>query len=245
MRFSLIITTRHRPTFVFNILDSINNTTTNKKEVEIHITYDTDDTITAGIIDEIKQKYPELNTLFHPTERSEWMVRDYVNWTITNFSTGKYIINLNDDVLFLNKGWDELGWAKLEDYLRDKPDGVVYGNTEDNELAKAKDAAFIAGAFACFPVISRVAVDAAGGFHAPEFKSWSSDIASYLIFRALDRILDLRNEIILYHFSTHSGRREKDEVFLEMERKNQGGYTADTFVERDVKRILNYINSFK
>jgi hypothetical protein len=55
----------------------------------------------------------------------------------------------------------------------------------------------------------------------------------------------LRNEIILYHISTHSGRREKDEVFLEMERKNQGGYTADVFVERDVKRLLDYINSFK
>jgi hypothetical protein len=89
-----------------------------------------------------------------------------------------------------------------------------------------------------------VAVDAAGGFHAPEYKSWSSDIASYLVYKALDRIVDLRNEIIFFHVSTHSSRREKDEVYLEMERKNQGGFTAHEFLERDTKRLLNYITSF-
>lgn len=243
MRFSLMITTRKRAVFLTNLMDSLNNTIANKKEVEIHINHDTDDTETRDLELVFKEKYPELIITFHSKERSPWLIRDFVNWSIDNFATGKYILPLNDDIVFKNNNWDELAWVKLEDYLKDKPDGVVYGLTEDNETSKKHNSPSNGGAFTCFPLISKAANEACGGYSDPEFKSWGADMALYRTYSALNRICDLRNEINIFHISVHSGRRPKDEVFAEMASNCAGALPPETFVGRNVRRITDWINT--
>jgi hypothetical protein len=243
MRFSLIITTRKRADYLKNLIASINKTTVNKAEVEVHISYDNDDDVTARAIGEIVGKYPELQLQFHRRERSIWMHRDYINWTIFNFAHGKYILSFNDDVLFEKHNWDNLAWDKLEDYIKDKPDGVVYGNVEDGETSKANAAPWTGGNFTCFPLISRAAIDGLGVMFDDEFEAWNADIAIYMVYNNLGRILDLKNEIILKHLSTHSGRRNKDELDEETISRHGNSPPPHCFVERDTEILRRFISA--
>jgi hypothetical protein len=244
MRFSLMITTRKRVEFLKNLMDSLDKTISNKKEVEIHINHDTDDIETRDIEQEFKTKYPELIIDFHSKDRSPWLIRDFVNWSIDNFAKGKYILPLNDDIVFKNENWDELAWLKLEDYLKDKLDGVVYGLTEDNETSKKIHSPNDGGAFTCFPLVSMAAIKACGWYSDPEFKSWGADMALYKTYSAVNRICDLRNEINIFHISVHSGRRPKDDVFLEMANNCAGAADPNTYVGRDVRKITDWINTY-
>jgi hypothetical protein len=245
MKFTIQIITRKRLNLLNNLIKSISEKTKEKSEIELHIIYDFDDEETRGYTLSVNEKYPDLNIEVHPTNRSAWMLRDYVNWGVFNFAKGKYIMSLNDDVIFINQDWDIATWNKLENYLSDKPDGVVYGNVEDSEESKLVNAPITQGQFSCFPIISRAAINALGWFYDNEYNSWSSDVAIYLVYREINRICDLRKELILYHISTHSKRREPDTVFQEMANNNQGGPEPTAFVSRDVEILRNYIKNYK
>lgn len=245
MRFSLVITTRLRVQMLTDLLDSIYRTTKNKDSVEIHINHDDDDKETSNASESIVLKYPEIKIYFHSRPRSEFLIRDFVNWSIGSFANGKYILPLNDDTVFQTQDWDEKAWNKLEDYLKDKPDGVVYGNTEDNEPTKAQHSPETGGQFTCFPLISKKAFDAMEGYGDPDLRSWGADVHLYSVYSKVQRICDLKEEINIFHISVHSGRRGEDEVFSQMAGNCRGRSYPFTNVDRDVDKILRYINSFK
>jgi hypothetical protein len=235
--------TRYRKNLLNGLIRSIDKTTKNKSDIEIHVTYDDDDIETSEFSEVLVKRYSKLNFLFHKTKRSEWMNRNYVNWVANNFCTGKYLLNLNDDVIFLKQNWDELAWEKLEDYVKDKPDGVVYGITEDNELDKINHKPY--ENFSCFPIISKTAVKAFGGFFDNEFMSWGSDIAIYSVYERIGRTLDLRKEIELLHISVHSKRRVADDVYKEMVgRMQEERIDHNEMINRDVAKLIKYTDSF-
>lgn len=238
-----MVMTRYRKALLNNLIRSIDKTTKDKSEIELHITYDDDDIETNEFSGILVKRYPRLKLLFHKTRRSEWMNRNYVNWVANNFCSGKYLLNLNDDVVFLTKDWDELAWNKLEDYVKDLPDGVVYGITEDNELDKVNHKPY--ENFSCFPVISMTGVKALGGFFDNEFMSWGSDIAIYSVYERIGRVLDLRKEIELLHISVHSKRRIPDEVYQEMlGRMKEEQIDHNELINRDVAKLIKYTDSF-
>lgn len=235
--------TRYRKHLLNSLIRSIDKTTKNKSEIDIHITYDDDDLETSDFSKILISRYPMLSLQFHCTRRSEWMNRNYVNWVANNFATGKYLLNLNDDVKFITKDWDELAWNKLEDYIKDKPDGVVYGITEDNELDKINHKPY--ENFSCFPIISMTGVKALGGFFDNEYMSWGSDIAIYSVYEKIGRVLDLRKEVELFHISVHSKRRVADIVYNEMlGRMKEEQISPNELINRDVARLIKYTDSF-
>lgn len=155
--------------------------------------YDFDDVATIGVIDSLK--YPWLK--FHGRNRSGYIQRDYHNWLYSK-STGRFIIVINDDTLFRTKEWDVLAIKKLDVYLQDKPDNIVYGWISDSLLERERGINYC-----CFPLISRAAAQILGYVMHNAFHGWGADIHLYELFHSIGRVLDLR-EVWIDHISYHS-----------------------------------------
>ena len=243
-KFSVIIHSRERVTLLENLLISIQATTTNKADIEVIVAYDFDDTPTAARVSLWSERFKDLSVQFHGRVRSKQLNKDYINWMTKNFTSGKYIWGVNDDVLFQTPNWDVLAWDLLEAYLKDKPDGVVYGQTDDGTLNKPA-----IGIFSCFPIISKVAADAMGGFFDDEFWSWNADIAVYYVYERLGRIIDLRDTIKVEHLTHHHGtnKRAIDSIGINMRDLHNecGAWGPDTYIGRDVERITKWMDKFK
>jgi hypothetical protein len=217
IKFSLILASRERIPLLKGLLDSIQATTKDKNCVEILVAFDIDDIGSVSVMQNLTEMYRDINLHCFMRERSEWMHRDYINWMFPS-SKGKYIIILNDDTLFINQDWDELAFAKIEDYLTDKPDGMVYGYTDNSGYVTPGH-----HQFSCFPLISRKAVEALGFVMPNERKTWGGDSDLCGIFRHPDvnRTLDV-SEIKIKHVSYHTGLRDRDEVSHNIERIFRG-----------------------
>jgi len=208
MRFSIILASRQRLRLLTGLLDSLIQTSTHPQEIEILTVFDIDDKESVAAIETLTEKYKIINAKFFTRSRSEWMHRDYINW-IYPVSTGKYLMILNDDAKFTNKGWDEKSWGKIETYLEDKPDGVVYGFTEN--MTKNPRLCY-------FPLISRKAADILGFLLPNERKSWCADHDVYTIYthHLVNRKLNLP-DIRIEHISYHTGSRARDAVSFRVE----------------------------
>lgn len=242
IKFSIIIPTRHRVNFLTNLLKSIYNTTKNKKEIEILVAYDYDDKETEKIVEESEFDFRKMNLRFYGRERGISTNNDYYNWIAKYFAKGKYLIISNDDALFTKQNWDELGWNKLEDYLKDKPDGIVYGVIEDEEIEPHRKQDEY---FSCFPLFSRRIVGVLGFVFNPLFIRDGADWNAFYIYQKLGRVLDLRNEIIIRHLSYRSRRRKKDELdnySMQFDVKNP---LPKAGLKEIVQKLTNYINQFK
>jgi len=210
MDFSILIPTRNRPTLLADAIESIIQTTDNKQQTEIVITYDSDDNSSAGVRPNLVARFDKYMPIkFLVRERSFNTSEDYYNWMARQHSTGKYIIASNDDVKFLKQGWDTEAKKRLEEYLQPFPDGIVYGVTADMEKETKRNEHFW---FSCFPLISRRAVEAVGFFFDPMIYRDGADWDVFGLYKEIERVLDLRNEIIIQHLSVRSGRRNADSV---------------------------------
>lgn len=208
MNFSLLIPTRNRPTYLANAIESIIQTTSDLTNTEIIITFDEDDNST-------RQVQPNLIERFGKLIRIDWNCRprsyntsqDYFNFMALQRSTGKYLVALNDDILFMKTAWDTETLHVLEEYLKNFPDGVVYGVTADMEIEKKRNEHHW---FSCFPLISRKAVEALGFFFDPMIYRDGADWDIFAIYKEVGRIIDLRQFFVIQHLSTRSGRRGND-----------------------------------
>lgn len=240
-RFSILITTRKRVSFLSNLLNSIYNTTLNKDYVEIRIVYDTDDLETDVFVKKFNL-HPPIDTYFHSRERTINLVDDYHNWLSTNYAQGKYIIFSNDDALFEINGWDDKAWNKLFLYEQTYPDGILYGITEDFEKEPKRNKN---NWMACFPLISKKSIEILGYAFDPEYIRDGADWALAATYRNIERIIDLRDCIVIRHLSFRSGRREWD--ILDEESRNLGisAPSPYDFVEKNRQKLLTYINQYK
>jgi len=214
-QFSILITTRQRVQMLHNLLASIYRTTSNKNEVEIRVIYDDDDIITNNYV---KNKFhiefgnpPRIDTFFHMRRRSPDLVNDYHNWCSTNFAQGKYIIFSNDDAIFEMDKWDVLTLDKLLKFEKTHSDGILYGIPQDMEKEPNRNEQ---NWMACFPLISKKVVEVLGFAFDPSFQRDGADWAMAKTFRLIDRVVDLRDTVVIKHLSFRSGRRKKDDLDL-------------------------------
>ncbi len=188
-----------------------------------------------------EQIYNEISVKFYGRKRAPSTNNDYYNWAL-QFVKGKYIIISNDDALFTKQDWDVLGWNKLEDYLKDKPDGIVYGVIEDEEKEPhRKENEY----FSCFPLFSKKIADVLGFVFNPLFIRDGADWNAFYIYQKLGRVLNLRNEIIIRHLSYRSRRRKKDELDTYSRQFDSKNPPPKAGVDEIVNKLTNYINQFK
>ena len=240
MIFSILIPTRFRPIFISNLLKSIYESTIKKEEVEILVAYDNDDEQTHNIISNYTS--PPIKTSFYRRARSQNINNDYYNWLALNYALGKYIIACNDDALFEMYGWDSRAFDKLANYEKVKEDGIIYGIPEDFEKENSRQ---LHNWMACFPLVSKKAIEIVGHMFDPEFLRDGADWALAATYRNVDRVVDLRDCIIIKHLSTRSGRRSWDSLDEDSRKLDGTPPPADSFVQRNSIKLIDYINNYR
>lgn len=236
INFSIVLASRDRPELLNNLLKSIRDNTENINQVEVLVGIDHDDTTTQNVVKILTDSYPFMQ--FHSRKRSSWLNRDYLNWLYNEFSKGDYIIVCNDDVVFETKNWDIIMLAKLNSYLADKPDGIVYGYINDALINRQ------GLGYCCFPLISRAAAEAAGFAIPPEYPAWSADVALWRVYSALNRICDI-SEVMIKHISHHSGTRPRDSINNHVQNLSAILRADPNLVEDHIKRISEQLNKPK
>lgn len=243
--FSILIATRTRVDMLQKLLKSIYDSTYKKENVEILVIYDTDDHLTDSYAKHtFKEQYgdiPPIETIFHSRERSPNLIKDYHNLYATKFARGKYIMFVNDDTLFELIGWDDRAMNTLIEFEKVNPDGILYGTPEDFErMHGRREDQWVA----CFPLISKKAIDVMGYAFDPGFVRDGADWALAATFYAIHRVVNLRNCIIIKHYSFRSGRRPKDDLDSYAHSLGLSVPPVDIFIEKNANILLEYIRKF-
>ena len=243
--FSLMIPTRNRVILLTNLIESIVNNTQELDKTEIIVMYDNDDNSTKQVSENLLLRFKDkISINFYNRERSYNMNNDYYNNIALNIAKGKYLIAINDDTRFIKHSWDVEAIKKIDKYLEDKSDGIFYGITDDREIERKRNEHYW---FSCFPLVSKKAVNALGFFFDPYIWKDGADWDLLALYKNINRVLDLRQEIIIEHISVRSGRRGRDILDEENQRihshlipRVSAGYNTHHYTEFLKDYIIHY-----
>ena len=249
MIFSLIVPTRRRTEGITRLLQSVSDNTYDKKTVEVLFACDTDDKPTFNHLNDIKStKFKDLKIEAFMRPRSPFLNNDYYNW-LCQYATGEFYCIMGDDVIIKNKNWDLLAKNKIDELTKDVIDGVFYGNISDGTVPPGGSEK----SFCCFPIISKKAFDAVGFLLPKEIATWGADVVLYELYQKINRVYDLRKEVVYDHISHHNySNIQRDNVSFDIE-KNYKSLGAGKTVMRWRSSVLphsqyklrKYIESFK
>lgn len=250
MKFSILCPTRNRATGLRRMIESVVATTESPKDVEIIIMYDDDDKATESFLRDYcsKKTFSVPSIRYFARERSMWLARDYYG-RMAELARGEFLWGVGDDVEFLTKGWDVILSNRIESYLKDKPDRVVYVSIEDSTPPPPHS--IDPPPFCCFPIISKSGVEGLGFLLHYSLATWGADYTIYLVYshEKVRRVLSV-DEVVLDHISYHSGRAIRDGVSLQVEanfRKNPGEFNR--IIKEDIgwqaSKLQSYISSFE
>lgn len=239
MRFSLLVPTRERPELIKYFFGTIVDTTSNLGEIEVLIAYDEDDLITVRALDEIRNIY-KFNISYRPFPRQDGTT-PYFN-ELAKDAKGEFLMAMNDDAEFVTKGWDDICYTRLKEFLKDRPDGAVVGVVNNNYVLSQEMVRHYKGNFSCFPIVSVKSVKYLGWMFNPEIKTWGNDINIFVIHHGCERVCWIP-EVTIEHNSFHTGRRERDEVSKRIEEIfRKGSISASEFkVPENTKRLKEVI----
>lgn len=235
MNFSVILASRERVSLLDSLLRSLEANTADKANTEVIVVIDNDDHLTRRFSERLKNACSFARVISR--ERVGNLNEHYLNWAWRNFSTGDYVVICNDDTVFSTPNWDQIALGKLNKFLEDKPDGVVYGWIEDALIERAGGLNYC-----CFPLISRAAAQVLNWVMPPDFPGWGADIGLWRVYSAIDRVCDL-SAIRIDHVSYHSGKRQRDHISYHVEQLSSG--TPHPMLEYDpnpaIAKLLEHI----
>ena len=231
MDFSIILASRARSQLLIDFIRSIQDTTSDLSNIEVLVGIDDDDAETQGIISHITNSCSFARFFSRP--RSHMLNRDYLNWVYNMAGSGRFVIVCNDDAAFRTKDWDKIALAKLDAYLTDKPDGIVYGYMSDALLNRQ------GMNYCCFPLVSRAGANCLGFVMPPQFPGWDADIIIWRIYSAVGRTCNI-SEVMIEHISYHSGTRERDQTSYHVEEISKGNHHVP--IEGCIQQLTHSIN---
>jgi len=236
MKFSLFLNSRGRPDLLKNFLTSVNETTLDKKSIEVIIRYDLDDQETESLA----SKDFGIETIFIKGPRPENL---HVSLNeMARISKGENLFVCNDDIRILTKNWDQIALHKIEKYNINScnSDGIYYCRT----LCNSVDRDVTAG-YCSFPIISKKATDILGFFMYEAFKSLGGDSSIFRVYSGVGRVLDL-SEIKIDHIfhNSLSAVCSPDKISAEYRHKYfSNPINPMTFdVSKEVGMLKNYID---
>ncbi|MBN2138013.1 MAG: glycosyltransferase [Sedimentisphaerales bacterium] len=228
---SLILPTREHPILVKRLFDSLVQTVSDPEQMEIVLYVDDDDVENHHI------SHPSLNiiTKIGPSPRKTMgnIIKDCYN-----ASSGRYVMLINDDVVFRTKKWD----AKLlEAFSRfDDEVALVYGRDcyYDKEMCT-------------FPALSRTTCDLMDGICPGDYDSHCIDSHIFDTFKQLaeighDRAVYLP-DVVFEHMHYESGASAYENKFERTNDQNdQSVYLALAAKRQNTaKKMAQYIASCK
>lgn len=214
-KISILLPTRMRPSLVYRLFESIVKTTHDIQSVEIVLYMDADDTASHNI------DMPALKIIkvIRPPDNSMGMMFK----ECYKESSGRYIMLMNDDVVFSSVGWDKAvvnAFSKFSDDI-----AFVYGN----DLDQKKKVPTV-------PILSRKVCELMGGI-CPEgylnlhIESHLVDIFKQLKSFGYDRIVYL-NDVIFEHLHYAVGKSKHDNTYI----KKDPDFDGRLFVALDNDR---------
>ena len=196
MDFTILFNSRGRVLMLKQMLTRIQNTTFDLNRIEVLVNIDDDDDSSLNSFEELEDEFDFLKFFINPRELN---IHKNVN-VMANMARGKYIWALGDDCHIMTMHWDKIAKDKLDDYLLDKPDGIVLGAVDSTSVDKevGKSTGWDCDA----PILTSKGRDALGYLTHPHFISLGADVVTFKIYKGVDRIVDLR-EIVFDHV-THN-----------------------------------------
>jgi glycosyltransferase involved in cell wall biosynthesis len=194
---SLILPTRRRASLVYRLLDSIKETTADPDKLEIILYVDEDDSESYGI------SYPALpiTKLINPPGNTMGKITNICY----EASIGRYIMLLNDDVIFHTPKWDLV----VKDAFRQFSDDIalLYGN----DLDQGKKVP-------TFPIVSRTVCKIMGNICPSEYVNLHIENHLFDIFKKLGRLgykrIRYLKDVIFEHQHYVLGKSKIDKTYV-------------------------------
>lgn len=197
VKISILLPTRGRPSFVYRLFDSLIQTTSDPKSIEIVLYMDADDIASHEI------SHPELKItkLIRPSGSP----MGKITRECYGASRGRYIMLMNDDAIFRTQNWDI---SVMDAFARFHDDiAFVYGNDlEQGEKVPT------------FPILSRKACEIMGGVCPTGYLNLHIESHLFDIFNQLKRFGHNRivylNDVIFEHLHYAVGKSDHDRTYV-------------------------------
>ena len=212
MNFSFCLPTLGNHKLVRTFLDSLERTTSDKKNIEVLFAIDEGKT---GIIEYVDSHKYSFAIKWYERPATRDFTNDYYNY-LASRSTGNNIIAFNDDAWIRTQDWDkkilrtirEYGWSI---YMLDIPDTarIKYKNN-----------------FPCFPCVSRRALNTVGWLLCKDVPMYPADLVTCEVYHTIKRIIPIRDVLIEHDHikETDPSKSRMMEIFKEdQERKQSAG----------------------
>ena len=206
MNFNILLPSK-RGECLETVIDIINNTAWDISLIEIHLGVDEDNGIVQNAAQKSDKKWGNIfiyitkQITIQTSEPGNLIVPNlvgYYNWLALNFTTSKYIIPMNDDALFISENLDIKAYEKLEEYLEDKEDGIVFGITDDMlEHPHGYEGYEIPASL--FPIISKAGINYFKYLFHPRFYGPTADPHIAYEYYKLNRMIDLKDIVKISH----------------------------------------------
>ena len=194
---SLLVPTRGRPKLLHRLFDSLADTTSRLARIEIVLYIDDDDLPTHDVT------HPSLQLIKLIKPAGEKMGR--MNQMCYEASRGRFVMLMNDDVVFRTKSWDE---SVLDTFTR-FPDGValIYGN----DLHRRESVATL-------PIVSRAVCEVLGGICPRDYLNVYIDVHMLDVFKKLAKLGYHRTvyleDVIFEHMHHEAGKSLMDATYV-------------------------------
>lgn len=176
----IIIISRKRYSLLASCLESVLDNSSGN--VKIYVGCDSDDPQTK----EVAKKYGATVAVAKPSiNRHQSLLSP-----ICQHVDCDYIFNINDDVEIQTKDFDIVIQETIEEFLKDKPDRIVYGRCNESWPPKyapiKKNMEEHQGfKYACYPIMTRETVKCLGFFMPEEISNSGADIELARVFNNL------------------------------------------------------------
>jgi hypothetical protein len=236
MKFSIILNSRARTTYLHEFINNIFATTANKSNIEILIRLDDDDFESVNFSKSID--YP--NVRFFYGQKPHSLCGSFNELAFK--SNYENIFVCNDDMRVLTPNWDLIAEKTINQYLKNRniSDNIYYCKTECNSMDTDRSKGYCS-----FPIISKEAVNTIGFFMYECFVAYGGDSSIYRVYDAIDRVIDL-TDIYINHLG-HRTRYELDNsdiIGVEMRNKSFQ-YLIDPYsldISKEVEKLRKKIN---
>jgi len=226
---SILLPTRNRVSKVLRLLDSISHTTSVRNAVEVIIYADDDDGPSREI------SFDEIPIKRISAARNRAMGAIYTD--CFHASTGRYLMLMNDDVVFRTRGWDERVRQAMAEFNDDM--AFVYGNDLDQ-----------GGSVPSFPVFPRKVIEVMGGIPSG-YRNYHIESHVFDIFKRVraaghDRITYLE-DVVFEHMHYMLGKSEFDSTYIKEDVEADCRLFIELDEERDyvARRIVRHIERLK
>ncbi len=240
MNFTLIIAFRERIELLLTMLKTLVENSANINLIEVFLAIDNDDQITLNSIPKIKAQYPFVH--FFVNQQSIYFTRDYIN-PLAKLARGRFVINGNDDMEFVTKGWDRVVYDRMHEASLIYGDEIMLGIVKDGLIREGDQKK---PDFSCWPIVSKKSIEYLGYFVDEAFYVWGVDQILAQLYRKIDRVVYM-TDVLIAHNSGHANRRPFDKnhaKFCEIHRKYPATFTIER-LNAEADRLMQYIERKK